>query len=68
MTLIQDMASLKGIEGINRGDGCYAKTEGHYFVGGFPVLAIVRVFNDSLDGRLQVVSEIPSEPLNGILK
>jgi len=24
MTLIQDMASLKGIEGINRGDGCCA--------------------------------------------
>ena len=41
---------------------------GNYFVVGLPVLAIVRVFNDSLDGRLQVVSEIPSEPLNGILK
>ncbi|EKT4529851.1 hypothetical protein [Pseudomonas asiatica] len=50
MTLIQNMASLKGIEGINRGDGCYARTERNYFVGGRPVLAIVRVFNDSLTG------------------
>lgn len=47
----QDMAGLKGIEGINRGDGCCAGSR-KLFVVGLPVLPIVRVFNDSLDGHL----------------
>ena len=71
MLVDQDMASLKGI-GIAKGSTVATAVQ-HWqreiiFVIGRSVLPIVRVFNDSLDGCLQVVSEIPSGPLNGIFK
>ena len=71
MLVDQDMAGLKGI-GIAKGS-TVARAVQHWqreiiFVIGRSVLPIVRVFNDNLDGCLQVVSEIPSGPLNGIFK
>ena len=72
MTLVdQDIAGLKGI-GIAKGSTVATAVQ-HWqreiiFVIGRSVLPIVRVFNDNLDGCLQVVSEIPSGPLNGIFK
>ncbi len=72
MTLVdQDMAGLKGI-GIAKGSTVATAVQ-HWqreiiFVIGRSVLPIVRVFNDNLDGCLQVMSEIPSGPLNGIFK
>lgn len=71
MLVDQDMAGLKGI-GIAKGSTVATAVQ-HWqreiiFVIGRSVLPIVRVFNDNLDGCLQVLSEIPPGPLNGIFK